>query len=42
LALTAKFRNVIGEAVYRHPGNKNLDSVFPGQELGDGFLKLLG
>jgi len=30
LALTTDFRRVLGEAVYRHLGNKALDKVFPG------------
>src|SRR5579885_920781 len=30
LALTTDFRRVLGEAVYRHLGNKALDQVFPG------------
>ena len=29
LAVTTDFRTVLGEAVYRHLGNKNLDQVFP-------------
>ena len=29
LALTTDFRRVIGEAVYRHVGNRSLDTVFP-------------
>jgi uncharacterized protein (DUF1501 family) len=43
LALTTDFRQVIGEAVARHMGNKNLKEVFPGYEnqLGK-FLRLLG
>ena len=32
LALTTDFRQVIGEAVVRHMGNKNLATVFPGFE----------
>ena len=32
LALTTDFRQVLGEVVYRHLGNKNLDQVFPGFE----------
>ncbi len=32
LALTTDFRRVIGEAVYKHVGNKNLSQVFPGFE----------
>ncbi len=43
LALTTDFRTVLGEAVYRHLGNKSLDVVFPGFEnLPGKFLKLLG
>jgi len=29
LAVTTDFRTVLGEAVYRHLGNKNLDQAFP-------------
>jgi uncharacterized protein (DUF1501 family) len=32
LALTTDFRRVLGEAVYRHLGNQDLASVFPGFE----------
>ena len=32
LALTTDFRRVLGEAVYRHLGNKDLAAVFPGFE----------
>jgi uncharacterized protein (DUF1501 family) len=43
LALTTDFRQVIGEAVARHLGNKNLAAVFPGFDNQSGkFLKLLG
>jgi len=43
LALTTDFRQVIGEAVDRHMGNKNLAAVFPGFDNQPGkFLKLLG
>src|SRR5271165_1352607 len=43
LALTSDFRQVIGEAVARHMGNKNLADVFPGYENQPGkFLKYLG
>jgi uncharacterized protein (DUF1501 family) len=43
LALTTDFRQVIGEAVDRHLGNKNLAAVFPGFDNSPGkFLKLLG
>jgi uncharacterized protein (DUF1501 family) len=30
LAVTTDFRRVIGEAVYQHLGNQNLDQIFPG------------
>ena len=43
LALTTDFRQVVGEAVARHMGNKNLGTVFPGYENQPGkFLKILG
>jgi uncharacterized protein (DUF1501 family) len=43
LALTTDFRQVIGEAVSRHMGNKNLTEVFPGFDNQPGkFLKFLG
>jgi uncharacterized protein (DUF1501 family) len=43
LALTTDFRQVIGEVVDRHLGNKNLNAVFPGYENNArAFLKLLG
>jgi len=43
LALTTDFRQVIGEAVFRHMGNKNLAEVFPGYENQAGkFLRYLG
>jgi len=43
LALTSDFRQVIGEAVARHMGNKNLANVFPGFDNQPGkFLRLLG
>jgi uncharacterized protein (DUF1501 family) len=43
LALTTDFRQVIGEAVARHMGNKNLANVFPGYDNQPGkFLKVLG
>jgi uncharacterized protein (DUF1501 family) len=42
LALTTDFRQVIGEAVARHMGNKNLVKVFPGYDNQAGkFLRLL-
>jgi len=42
LALTTDFRQVIGEAVARHMGNKNLPQVFPGYDNRPGkFLKYL-
>jgi uncharacterized protein (DUF1501 family) len=43
LALTTDFRQVIGESVARHLGNKNLAEVFPGYENQQGnFLRYLG
>jgi len=43
LALTTDFRQVIGEAVDRHVGNKNLAEVFPGYDNQPGkFLRYLG
>jgi len=43
LALTTDFRQVVGEAVARHVGNKNLEQVFPGYDNQPGkFLKFLG
>jgi len=43
LALTTDFRQVVGEAVYQHLGNKRLDQVFPGFENQPGkFLRYLG
>ncbi len=43
LALTTDFRAVLGEAVYRHLGNRALDAVFPGFDNSPSrFLKLLG
>ena len=43
LALTTDFRTVLGEAVYRHLGNKDLAQVFPGFEAKPAeFLKYLG
>jgi len=43
LALTTDFRQVIGEAVARHLGNKNLGQVFPGFDNQPAkFLKFLG
>src|SRR5580692_2916092 len=42
LALTTDFRQVLGEAVARHMGNKNLNDVFPGYENSSGrFLQLI-
>ena len=42
LAVTTDFRRVVGEAVYQHVGNKNLDQVFPGFENPPGkFLHFL-
>jgi len=43
LALTTDFRRVLGEAVYQHLGNKNLNEVFPGFDNQAGkFLRYLG
>lgn len=42
LALTTDFRTVLGEAVVRHMGNKNLEAVFPGFDNSRRFLGLLG
>ena len=43
LALTTDFRTVVGEAVARHLGNKDLASVFPGFDpKRESFLNLLG
>jgi len=43
LALTTDFRRVLGEAVYQHLGNKNLNEVFPGFDNQTGkFLHYLG
>jgi uncharacterized protein (DUF1501 family) len=43
LALTTDFRQVIGEAVARHMGNKDLAAVFPGFDSQPGkFLRYLG
>ncbi len=43
LALTTDFRQVLGEAVALHMGNKNLSAVFPGYENRPGkFLRFLG
>jgi uncharacterized protein (DUF1501 family) len=43
LALTTDFRQIIGEAVARHMGNKNLAAVFPGFDSQPGkFLRYLG
>jgi len=43
LAVTTDFRQVLGEAVYKHLGNKAPDQVFPGFENQTGkFLKYLG
>ncbi|HKE33507.1 MAG TPA: DUF1501 domain-containing protein [Candidatus Angelobacter sp.] len=44
LAVTTDFRQVLSEAVYRHLGNKNLETVFPGFEKNSpgNFLKYLG
>jgi len=43
LALTTDFRRVLGEAVYQHSGNENLNEVFPGFDNQTGkFLHYLG
>ncbi|HEY6967781.1 MAG TPA: DUF1501 domain-containing protein [Candidatus Angelobacter sp.] len=44
LAVTTDFRQVLGEAVYRHLGNKELATVFPGFDKNTprDFLKYLG
>jgi uncharacterized protein (DUF1501 family) len=43
LALSTDFRTVLGELVYRHVGNKDLNTVFPGfDNRASGFLSLLG
>ncbi len=43
LALTTDFRQVIGEVIVKHMGNKNLSQVFPGYDNQSGkFLKVLG
>jgi len=43
LALTTDFRRVLGEAVSRHLGNRNLNAVFPGFENSpQAFLGYLG
>jgi uncharacterized protein (DUF1501 family) len=42
LALTTDFRQVIGEAVTRHMGNKSLETVFPGFDGASRFLRYLG
>ena len=43
LALTTDFRQVIGEGVARHLGNRNLANVFPGYDNQPGkFLRYLG
>jgi uncharacterized protein (DUF1501 family) len=43
LALTTDFRTVLGEAVSRHLGNRNLNVVFPGfANEPDRFLRFLG
>jgi len=42
LALTTDFRTVLSELVYKHLGNRNLNSVFPGFTANpNSFLKLL-
>jgi uncharacterized protein (DUF1501 family) len=43
LALTTDFRRVLGEGVYRHLGNKDLATIFPGfDDDPRRFLRLLG
>ena len=43
LALTTDFRQVLGEMVYRHLGNRDLEQVFPGfQNSPNRFLRILG
>jgi uncharacterized protein (DUF1501 family) len=43
LALTTDFRQVLGEMVYRHTGNRDLAEVFPGFENNPNrFLRILG
>ncbi len=43
LALTTDFRRVLGEAIYRHLGNRQLNGIFPGFESQpQNFLNLLG
>ncbi len=43
LAVTTDFRRVLGEAVYRHLGNKSLNQVFPGfEDQPAEFRKFLG
>ncbi len=43
LAVTTDFRQVLGEAVYKHLGNKALDQVFPGfNNQPEKFLNYLG
>jgi len=43
LALTTDFRRVLGEGVYRHLGNQDLATIFPGFENDPRrFLRLLG
>jgi uncharacterized protein (DUF1501 family) len=43
LAVTTDFRQVLGEAVYKHLGNKALNRVFPGFDNQPGkFLRILG
>ncbi|HWZ45458.1 MAG TPA: DUF1501 domain-containing protein [Candidatus Saccharimonadales bacterium] len=42
LAVTTDFRQVLGEAVYRHLGNKDLEKVFPNCEKSGSFLRYMG
>ena len=39
LAVTTDFRDVFGELLYKHLGNKNLDKVFPGYSSNAGKFK---
>jgi uncharacterized protein (DUF1501 family) len=42
LAVTTDFRNVLGEAVAKSIGARNLDTVFPGAQLRqDRFLNII-
>jgi len=39
LAVTTDFRDVLSEAVYRHLGNRSLQSVFPGYKVSPGNFR---